>query len=69
MFMFGITTLMFALGIIALVLVNTFSFKRTRVLFGDTEDVSEEHFTTYIAWGAITCLMVRLLGAPGPLHR
>ena len=67
MFMFGITTLMFALGIIALALVNTFSFKRTHFLFNDTEDESEDLFTTYyIAWGAITCLMVRLLDASMP---
>ena len=64
MFMFGITTLMFALGIAALVLVNIFNFKATYILFYENGLFMYEDLSTYYyAWGTITCLMVRLLDA------
>jgi hypothetical protein len=55
MFMFGITTFMFALGIVALVLVTTLGFKITHSMFyGDFE---QDFVFYYYAWAAITCLM------------
>src|ERR1700677_1443138 len=57
MFMFGITTFMFVLGIIALVLVTTLGFTITHSMFYGN---LEESIFYYFAWAAITCLMVRL---------
>jgi hypothetical protein len=59
MFMFGITTFMFALGIVALVLVITLEFKIVQIIFSSTSDVYIDAY--YYAWASITCLMVRLL--------
>ena len=56
MFMFTITTIMFALGIAALVLVTTVEFKTTQVIYYPTFDR-----IYYYAWAGITYLMVRLL--------
>jgi hypothetical protein len=62
--MFGITTFMFALGIVALVLVTTLGFKITHSMFyGDFE---QDFVFYYYAWAAITCLMVRLLDTSMP---
>ena len=66
MFMFGITTLMFALGISALVLVDIFSFKAMYILTHEHNFLYEDISTYYYAWGATTCLMVRLLDASMP---
>jgi hypothetical protein len=60
MFMFGITTFMFALGIVALVLVITLEFKITHISYS-TSDLHIDAY--YYAWASITCLMVRCLGA------
>ena len=64
--MFGITTLMFALGISALVLVDIFSFKAMYILTHEHNFLYEDISTYYYAWGATTCLMVRLLDASIP---
>jgi hypothetical protein len=61
MFMFGITTFMFALGIVALVLVTTLGFKITQMIFYPTSNLHVAAY--YYAWASITCLMVRWLGA------
>jgi hypothetical protein len=54
MFMFGITTSMFALGIVALVLVITLEFKITHIFYS-TSNISIDAY--YYAWASITCLM------------
>lgn len=68
MLMFGITTFMFALGIIALVLETTLKFKIEK----QTYDLFETYvylpydnsfFVCYYPWATITCLMVRLRDA------
>jgi hypothetical protein len=63
--MFGITTFMFALGIVALVLVITLEFKITQIIFSSTSDIYIDAY--YYAWASITCLMVRWLGDSCPL--
>ncbi|KAN0129146.1 hypothetical protein V8E53_013017 [Lactarius tabidus] len=55
MFMFGITTFMFALGIVALVLVTTLGFKITQMIFYPTSNLHVAAY--YYAWASITCLM------------
>jgi hypothetical protein len=59
MFMFGITTLMFALGIIALVLVTTVGFWIVQTIFSGG-GLPPSIDRCYYAWATITCLMVRL---------
>ena len=54
MIMFGITTFMFALGIIALVLETTISFQTAAPI----ADLST-YRTHYYVWATVTCLMVR----------
>jgi hypothetical protein len=49
--MFRITTFIFALGIIALVLETTVNFQLLTQVFD---------FGCYLAWATITCLMVGL---------
>ena len=59
MFMFGITTLMFALGIIALVLMTTVGFRIIQTIFSGA-GLSRSIDRCYYAWATIACLMVRL---------
>jgi hypothetical protein len=74
MLMFGITTFIFALGIIALVLENTLKFMIAGPYYIDqilifTDDPSFvlvdyiSFIRCYRAWATITCLMVRFHGA------
>ena len=56
--MFGITTFMFALGNIALVLETTLEFQIAKSISG-----YDTYGTYYYVWAAITCLMVSLCDA------
>jgi hypothetical protein len=57
--MFGITTFMFALGIIALVLETMMGFRIAEPDF--TISHSDNFYARYYyVWATITCLMVRL---------
>jgi hypothetical protein len=67
MFMFGITTFMLALGIIALVLVTVYNFQLMEAALVDSSDGTSE-FYILTAWGTITRLMVRLNDAFCLLH-
>jgi hypothetical protein len=62
MSMFGITTFMFALGIIALVLEITIEFLKAKNGF-DIPFSTKVYFICYYVRGTITCLMVRLRDA------
>ena len=67
MFMFGITTFMFVLGIIALVLETALGFQQTQLFLDPTAGNvwSSYHTNVIIAVGAtITRIMVRLHDAP-----
>jgi hypothetical protein len=58
MFLFGITTFMFALGIIAMVLATILEFRLVmRLITGMPE--SPLIINCYYVWEIITCLMVR----------
>jgi hypothetical protein len=57
--MFGITTVMFALGIIALVLVTVYECQVMKATLVNSSDWWSE-FHIAVAWGVITRLMVRL---------
>jgi hypothetical protein len=59
MFMLGITTFMFALGIIALVLVTVYNCQVMKAILVDSSDWWSEYYIV-IVWGTITRLMVRL---------
>ena len=59
MFMFGITTFIFALGIIALALERTGNFRVAELRLNPS--LSDTSFIRYnYAWAVITSLMVRL---------
>ena len=62
MSMFGITTLTFALGIIALVLETTLDFQ-TIQFFDHITLYDDTFYGRYYAWETITCLMVRMSDA------
>ncbi|KAN0129157.1 hypothetical protein V8E53_013028 [Lactarius tabidus] len=57
MFMFGITTLMFALGIIALVLVTTFLWCQSMKAFLADSQPGPSFYTSSVVWATITRLM------------
>jgi hypothetical protein len=60
MFMFGITTLMFALGIIALVLVTTFLWCQSMKSTLADSQPGPSFYTSSVVWATITRLMVCL---------
>ena len=60
--MFGITTFMFALGIIALVLVTTLQFLESQLLapsLDPSNDLWPSYFRHYNVWATIARLLVR----------
>ena len=64
MFMFGITTFMFALGIIALVLETTLLFEMWKLIFDPPSTNQDSYYTLcYRIWAIVTCLMVRFYDA------
>ena len=60
MCMFGITTFMFALGIIALVLKTTLDLILFNTSITDAVEGVYIRGVYYYVWATITCLMVRL---------
>ena len=54
--MFGVTTFMFTLGIIALILETTLKFREAQSIFDPNH---ADDMPYYLAWATITCLMVR----------
>jgi hypothetical protein len=59
MFMFGITTFMFALGIIALVLATLLGCQLMKAILADS-DLGSSFLISSAVWATITRLMVRL---------
>ena len=65
--MFGITTFMFALGIIALVLETTLGFQLVQYMSDPlTNNTGPSYQVRYYIWAATTCLMVRFHDALMP---
>ena len=58
MFMFGITTFMFALGIIALVLETTLGLEIGKSIFDPSANQDPSYTLYYYVWATVTCLMV-----------
>ena len=58
MFMFGMTTFMFALGIIALVMVTDLGCQWVKAVLSGNEP-GHEFFNTSAVWATITRLVVR----------
>ena len=66
MIMFGITTFMFVLGIIALVLETTLGFLKAQSIFDPNHAEDLPYRIYYYTWATITCLMVPFLDALMP---